>query len=432
MKVNPSLLLATLSALAVTAQAQTANETLYDESKIPAYQLPDPLKLQNGSPVRSTSEWENQRRPELLRLFSEHVFGKTPTAQLPKPTISTISSGQAFGGKATRRQLTVMLAPGHPMRILMYLPSQKPPTQAGPVPVFLALNFHGNQSINADSGIEMTPSWVPEQAANSMSSHRAAEASRGLEASRWPVETILARGYGLVTVYAGDLDPDYYDYTFKKDNVQKLFLKNGEARPDSTGWGTLGAWAWGLSRAMDYLATDPAVDAKRVALLGHSRMGKAALWAAAQDPRFALVISNESGEGGAAIARRRIGERIVHLTHRFPHWYARSFGAYDEREEALPVDFHELLALIAPRPLYVASAVDDQWSDPKGEFLSAKAASPVYALYGEKGLADAEFPTANQPVGTGKLRYHVRTGKHDVTDYDWARYLDFADGFLKK
>jgi len=161
-------------------------------------------------------------------------------------------------------------------------------------------------------------------------------------------------------------------------------------------------------------------------------MGKATLWAAAQDPRFAMVISNESGEGGAAISRRRIGERIVHLTHRFPHWYARSFGAYDEREEALPVDFHELLALVAPRPLYVASAVEDQWSDPKGEFLSAKAASSVYALYGEKGLAVAEFPAVNQPVGTGKLRYHLRSGKHDVTDYDWAQYLDFADGYLKK
>ncbi len=423
------LLLTAALGAATAALAQSAAETLYDESKIPAYQLPDPLKLQNGTPVRATGEWERLRRPELLRLFTENVFGSVPSKTLAKPRVEVTSVDKsALGGKATRKQVTVWLAPNYPLHLLLYLPNGA----TKPAPVFLGLNFNGNQGVNADPGIDLPTSWVPEQASNTLSGHKVSEASRGIEASKWPVETILARGYGLVTVYAGDIDPDYYDRTFAKNNVQKLFLKPGQTHPDSTEWGTVAAWAWGLSRAMDYLETDMDVNAKQVALFGHSRMGKAALWAGAQDTRFALVISNESGEGGAALARRRIGERIVHLNSRFPHWFNGKFKTYDEREDALPVDAHELLALIAPRPLYVASASGDAWSDPKGEFLSAKAASAVYALYGLKGLADRDFPAENQALADGAVAYHIRSGKHDVTAYDWAQYLDFADKWLKK
>jgi hypothetical protein len=423
------LLLTAALGAAATALAQSAAETNYDESKIPPYQLPDPLKLQNGTPVRTVGEWERLRRPELLRLFAENVYGSVPTKTLPKPRVEVTSVDKtALGGKAIRKQVTVWLSPQHPLHLLMYLP----PDASKPVPVFLGLNFNGNQAINADPGIEMPTAWVPSEASNSLNGHHAAEGSRGLDARRWPVETILGRGYGLVTLYAGDIDPDYYDRTFAKNNVQKLFLKPGQTHPDAAEWGTVAAWAWGLSRALDYLETDQAVNARQVALLGHSRMGKAALWAGAQDARFALVISNESGEGGAALARRRIGERIVHLNSRFPHWFSGTFKTYDEREDALPVDAHELLALIAPRPLYVASASGDQWADPKGEFLAAKAASAVYALYGLKGLADRDFPAENQPLADGAVAYHLRSGPHDLSAYDWAQYLTFADKWLKK
>ncbi|MCY7352132.1 MAG: acetylxylan esterase [Cytophagaceae bacterium] len=421
------LLFMSLLSISTNALAQSAAETIYDEARIPAYQLPDPLRFNDATPVKSVADW-TRRRTELLRLFAENVYGKTPDQKLPKPRVEVTSVEKlALGGKATRKEVTVWLSPQHPMRVLMYLPNS---AGSKPAPVFLGLNFYGNQATNADPGITMATSWVPEQAANSMSSHRAAEASRGLDAHQWDVNAMLSRGYGLVTVYCGDLDPDFHDGY--KNGIQPLFYKSGQTKPDSSEWGTVGAWAYGLSRAMDYLETDPAVDARQVALFGHSRMGKAALWAGAQDLRFAIVISNESGEGGAALARRRIGERIVHLNSRFPHWFCDKFKTFNEREDALPVDQHELLALIAPRPLYVASAEDDKWSDPKGEFMGAQAASPVYALFGLKGLTTTAFPAVNQPVGGGHIAYHIRTGKHDVTPYDWARYLDFADTHFKK
>jgi hypothetical protein len=398
----------------------------YDESRVPAYDLPDPLVASNGERITSSKAWLDKRRPELIRIFEENVYGRGlgDPKSLSFETLSV--SRDALEGAAVRKQVRVRFSPqagGPAMTILLYLPAHA----REPVPVFVGLNFEGNQTVQSDPGILLPTGWMPN--APGMENNKATEATRGSDAHSWPVSMIVAHGYGVATVYAGDIAPDHTDNF--GEGVFPLFYRPGQTKPEADEWGTVAAWAWGLSRIVDYLETDRDVDKRRLIVIGHSRMGKAALWAGAQDTRFALVVSNDSGEGGAALARRKFGERTEDLNTRFPHWFCANYKQYNGKEETLPVDSNELLALVAPRPLYVASAEDDQWADPKGEFLGAKGATPVYRLFGEEGLGAEAMPPPEQPIMT-IVGYHVRHGKHAITEYDWTQYINFADKQLKR
>lgn len=420
---NRFLLSIALTLFAVfAAKAQTATPVFnYDEAKAGEYTLPNPLTSDNGKPVKTRSDWE-KRRAGLLQLFAENVYGKTPTTPVRLRFQTTQTDSNALNGLAIRKQVSIFFADYPqlpPIDVLLYIPK----AAKKPVPAFLGLNFCGNHCVTAEADIPLSTRWMS-NVDGVVINNRATEKARSTQATRWPVDTILQRGYAVVTAYYGDIEPDYPQGWHS--GIRSVLGDTTRAN----NWGAIGAWAWGMSRMLDYLQTEPAIDANRVIAIGHSRIGKAALWAGAQDSRFAAVVSNESGEGGAALSRRWYGETVERINTSFPHWFDGNYKNYNKRVADLPVDQHELLALIAPRPLYVASADGDQWSDPKGEFLGAMHTEPIYQLYGKTALGTTTFPTVNQPIGQ-TVRYHNRTGKHDVTDYDWQQYLRFADSLVR-
>lgn len=402
------------------AQRFTPN---YNEARVPHYVLPPLLKFENGESVENQEDWK-KRRQEIYELFERYVYGKAPLWEGTITSTVLYQNPDVLNGLATLQEVKLTLAfqgRSQDINVLIYLPKNQEKT-----PVFLGYNFYGNHTTTNDPGVRVTTSWTQNNATFDITNNTATEASRGLNGHRWPAKEIISRGYGLVTVYYGDVDPDYHDGF--KNGVHKLM----GTRHNRRSWGSIAAWAWGLSRVMDFLETYEAIDASKVAVLGHSRLGKAALWAGVSDERFAMVISNNSGCGGAALSRRQYGETVGRITSKFPHWFAGNFKKYKKREHRLPVDQHQLLAMVAPRPLYVASAHDDRWADPKGEFLSSVHASDIYEFLGLQGLPIREMPDLNQPIMDGMIAYHIRTGRHDITLYDWLQYLEFADKHFRK
>ena len=387
----------------------------YDESRVGTYVLPDPLTLNNGAKVRDAETWARKRRPEIIRLFEENQFGRSPGRPEGMSFDVFDKGAPAFDGKAIRKQVTVYFSrdkAGPKMDLLIYLPAGAP----GPVPLLLNLSFAANYSVVDDPGVKQGEVWNRER--------KRVPAQRGSNFGKLNVAPFLAQGIGVATVYYGDIDPDFQGGI--PYGVRSLYLKSGQTEPAPDEWGAIGAWAWGLSRAMDYLETDRGVDAKRVAIIGVSRLGKTVLWAGARDERFAMVIASCSGEGGAALSRRNYGETIKHLTAptRFPYQFAANYGKYADRVDQFPVDAHMLIALIAPRPVLLQTGDADVWSDPKGEFLAAVAASPVYQLLGKQALGAEQLPPAGQPI-LRTLGYVMHKGGHGTIPSDWDLFLEF-------
>ena len=392
----------------------------YDESKVPQFVIPDPLVTFSQKKVKNVKVWEKKRRPELLKIFTQNMFGEIPGDMKISSVELLEQSENAYTGKARRKQVALSFEKNGQklsFTILIYLPKS-----VEKAPLFAGYNFIGNHSVNKDADVIISEAWSENRPSLGIINNRFTEQSRGAESDRWAIEKMLESGFGVATIYYGEVDPDKNDFT---DGIHPLLYKKEQEKPEVNEWGSIAAWSWGLSRAMDYFETDSDIDASKVIVFGHSRLGKTSLWAGATDKRFAAVISNNSGCGGAALSKRKFGETVGRINNVFPHWFCGNFKNYNNKEELMPFDQHELLALIAPRPLYVASAEDDQWADPKGELLGAYYATPVYNLYGKKGITITELPPVNQPL-FNTVAYHIRTGKHDVTEYDWEQYIRWA------
>jgi dienelactone hydrolase len=365
-------------------------------------ELPDPLVLDSGQAVRTVKEWEEQRRPELLELFRTQVYGRAPIGRPDDLSFRLIEEDRnAIGGKATLKRIEISFSgPGGSGKIepVIFIPNGR----KSPAPGFLLICHRGKENFDP---------------------------TRENKSPFWPAEELIARGYAAIAFHVSDVDADDRKDINFKSGVHGIF-DGPERAPDA--WGSIAAWAWGASRVMDYLETSEEIDATRIGVVGHSRGGKAALWCGAEDERFALVVSNDSGCTGAALARNKKGETVARINTNFPHWFCENYKQYNDKEEDLPIDQHQLIALIAPRQAYVASASEDGWADPEGEFLSCLYASPVWQLWGHQGLTASEQPPVNSPVHSGHIGRHLREGKHGMELSDWNWYMDFADKHMIK
>jgi hypothetical protein len=398
------------------AMALRATPAFPDFSELSSNPNPDPLKMLDGRTVATRKQWLKQRRPELKALFQHYMYGWFPPPVKVRGVV-TYTDPHFFEGQATLKLVTLKLdAPTAPeIHMMMVVPNHR----ADPAPVFLGMNFTGNHSLVADTHVPLTTSWMPAGGTNVVN-HHAVEAGRGKDLKSWAFEPIIKRGYAAATYYLGDVEPD----TTNAVGGVREAIRNRPGAPDD--WGTLAAWAWGLQRAVDYLVTDKAIDKKHIALVGHSRLGKAALLAGAFDDRVALVAPLQAGTGGTAPSRGTVGESVERMNKVFPHWLCDEFKKFNTHTDRLPFDQHCLVAICAPRPVVFGQAVEDTWANPEGAFEVLKAADKVYRLTGADGISEQTMPETNKLVG-GNLGYFIRPGKHSMRELDWGYFLDFAD-----
>jgi hypothetical protein len=400
----------------------------YDEAKVGTYVLPDALVMNDGKPVRDAKSWWSKRRPEIVELFETQQYGRAPKSALGRPqdeSFEVFDKGTpALGGKALRRQVMIYLTKdktGPAIQLLIYLPAGA----TKPVPMFFSINFGAVQNAVDDPGIKPETAWDPKTGTRVMP-----PAGRGF--GRLDAMPFLDAGIGVATYYYGDVDPDMPDGF--ANGIRARYLKagqKGQADRSADAWGSVAAWAWGMSRVQDYFETDKSIDAKRVAIHGVSRLGKTVMWAGAHDQRFAAVIASCSGEGGAALSHRNYGETIAHLTAvgRFPYQFAANYAQYGGFPDKAPMDANLLIALVAPRPLLLQTGTTDDWSDPKGEFLAEVAAGPVYKLLGKDDLGTNVWPGAGQLIAHD-LGYYMHEGGHGMVPGDWAIYVEFLKKYL--
>jgi len=397
----------------------------YDESAVPDYKLPELLVTKEGAKINNFTEWRNIRKNKILQDFESEMYGKYPDLEYNIEFKERILSDNYLNGKAISKEINVEVETINgrgSFSILYFFPQN-----LKQVPVFVGLNFYGNHTIDTLNSISIHNAWVKNNKSKNISDNLANENSRGIRTRRWPLERLIDNGYGLATVYYGEFDPDFDDGF--ENGFHPIFATPGEER-DIHSAGSISMWAKGMSLIADYLQHDSIADPTRIIAIGHSRMGKTALWAGANDERFAAVISNNSGCGGAALSRRQFGETVGRINTSFPHWFCERFKRYNQKEHKLPFDQHMLLALIAPRPVYVASATKDRWADPKGEYLALKAALPVYKLSsGYETSFPEELPVPDKPI-LNKTGYHLRTGPHNITDYDWLTFINWSNKWL--
>lgn len=383
-------------------------------------EAPDPLVLMNGKTVKTAAQWKSERRPELRNLFQHYMYGYFPKAERVS-AVDGKSYNDALGGKALMKEVTLKFSkPGAPsINVLMVLPK----SAKGRVPVVLGINFCGNHSVLPDPRITLAKGWLPNSCFG-VKDNAATENSRGKGIdSQWDIERAIDRGYAVATFYHGDLAPD------KPGKAEGVFqhFKNPEGISGTpSDWGHLAAWAWGAQRVADYLVANPAIDSKRVAIFGHSRNGKAAILAGAFDERFALVLSHQAGCGGTSPSRGLVGEKVVDINTRFPHWFNDVFKEFNNDTARLPFDQNSLIALVAPRPILLSNAEEDTWANPAGQFQMLQKAEPVYKLLGAGGLETSTIPDSGK-LSSGTLGFFIRPGKHSTTHQNWGAFLDFAD-----
>lgn len=385
-------------------------------------ELPDPLVCLEGTRIETQRQWVKARRPELKALFAHYMYGPLPP--LPaKPTCAvTASYPDCLGGKATLKLVEISFGdPAAPRLDLMVV---VPNARRGRVPVFLAMNFCGNHALTDDPRVPLTRGWLYRSCAG-CDDGRATEAARGSQAADWDLAQVIDRGYALASFCSTDVDSDRAEVS---DGIYAWLAKrNGETTPpEPANRGTISAWAWGFHRCVDYLVRDRDLDPKRIAAVGHSRNGKTALLAAALDDRIGLAIPHQAGCGGTAPSRGKTGESVKQINDRFAHWFNAAFKQFNEQPERLPFDQHCLVALMAPRPVLLSNAIEDQWANPSGQFDVLRAAAPVYRLLGAGGLETDTMPEPGR-LSAGKLGYYIRPGKHSMTRDDWRVFLDFAD-----